>query len=241
MELIRIFLNLVFPRRCYICGKLINTDKGLCADCCSDIKFIGKPFCSKCGKPFLNALTFEGVEEPICLNCREKKLYFEYARSLGAYDGVLKDCIHLVKYKGKRIILNDIAGLARDQLKDLFGLEKISFILPVPLHKKRLRERGFNQSGLFANLLGNIYSIPVNENALSRISFSVPQTKLGSKERAKNIEGAFCAEDIRSIENSNILLIDDVYTTGSTVNECAKVLKRAKASNVYVFTIAHAV
>jgi len=239
MEFFKDLLNFIFPARCFICHGLLDINEGLCEKCLQKIKFVSEPFCSKCGKPFKTKETFEGVLDPVCLDCRDKKIFFEYARSLGNYEGVLRQCIHLLKYRGKKVILKKIDNIVEDLIGDLFCLEKISFVLPVPLHKKRFQERGFNQSTLIANLIGDSYSIPVIEEMLERISFSRPQVALGKKERIKNIKNVFKASTSPWIKNSIILLVDDVYTTGSTVNECARILKKAGASKVYVFTLAH--
>ena len=137
--------------------------------------------------------------------------------------------------------MKPLEKLLKSYLGGLIPFERISFIIPVPLHKKRLRERGFNQSEFIAGLIGNLYQIPVLSDLLTKTVPTLPQATLTKVERAKNIKGAFQVKESSYIQKGTVLLIDDVYTTGATVNECARVLKRAKAEQVYVFALAHGI
>ena len=241
MELLKGLLNLIYPPRCLICGKLLEDNDGLCPKCFQGIEIIKHPCCNICGKP-LQPESFIGIDDPVCFDCRKRKFFFNYARSIGKYKGILKECIHLLKYKGKKVLLKPLDKLIKTCLDELIPFEKISFITQVPLHKKRLRERGFNQSGLIAGLIGNRYQIPVLSNLLNRIVYTPPQATLTKVERLRNIKGVFAVVGTPSwVECGTILLIDDVYTTGATVNECAKVLKKAGAQEVYVLTLAHGI
>ena len=239
MELLKGFLNLIYPPRCLICGKLLEDNDGLCEKCFQEIEIIKFPYCNICGKPLEPVQSFINIDNPICLDCRERKFFFKCARSIGKYKGVLKECIHLLKYKGKKVILKPLNKLFEICLDGL-PFREISFIVPVPLHKKRLRERGFNQSELIAGLVGNRYQIPVLSSLLNKTVYTSPQVTLTRVERLRNIRGAFKALVPRG-GCGTILLIDDVYTTGATVNECAKVLKMAGVKEVYVLTLAHGI
>lgn len=241
MELLKGILNLIYPPRCLICFKLLENNDGFCQECFEKIEIIKAPLCNICGKPLEPPQAFKGIENPICFDCHNRKFFFKYARSIGKYKGVLKDCIHLLKYRGKKVLLKPLNKLIETHLDDLVPFEKISFIAPVPLHKKRLRERGFNQAELIANLIGKIYQIPVLSNLLEKTVHTLPQVDLNRIERARNIKGAFKVNENPYVQGGTILLVDDVYTTGATVNECVRVLKRAGAQEVYVLTLAHGI
>jgi len=234
-------LDFIYPPRCLVCRKLIQENEGLCVDCLEKIQLIEKPYCHKCGKPLEFEATFEDVQAPVCLDCRNKKLFFNFARSIGRYDGVLKECVHFLKYRSKKVLLKPISCLISKNLENTFLWEEFSFITPVPLHKKRYREREFNQAELIADLIGKQFRISVLPQALERTVYTSPQIKLNKEERLRNVKGVFKAGEHPWIRNSRILLVDDVYTTGSTLNECARVLKKAGAQEVYAFTLAHGI
>jgi len=241
MELLQGLLNLIYPPRCLICKKLLENNDGLCRECFQAIEIISAPYCNICGKPLEPVQSFAGVDSPVCSDCRGRKLFFRYARSIGKYKGILKECIHLLKYRGKKVLLKPLDILVKKCIDRFIPFEKISFIMPVPLHKKRFRQRGFNQSELIAELIGKHCRIPVLSTLLNRTVYTPSQTTLTKVERAKNVKGAFEVNESPYIKMGTILLVDDVYTTGATVNECARVLKRAKAKELYVLTLAHGI
>ncbi|PIV54739.1 ComF family protein [Candidatus Desantisbacteria bacterium CG_4_10_14_0_8_um_filter_48_22] len=232
-------LNFIYPPRCLACSKLLEDNAGLCGQCFEEIRIIVDPYCQRCGMPLDPPEAFKGIETPLCADCRNHRRPFALARSIGRYEGVLKKCIHLFKYKGRKVILKPIDKLISLYFPGLFPVEKISFIVPVPLHRKRLREREFNQSELVADMIGSKYGIPVLADILSRTVYTSPQVALTRDERAENVKGAFKAGESSWLPKSNILLVDDVYTTGATACECARVLKQAGAESVYIFTLAH--
>lgn len=231
----------MFPPRCLTCSRLLEDNQGLCQQCLDGIETIEYPYCDTCGKPLEPPGSFAGVDKPVCFDCRDTRFFFEYARSIGKYKGVLRECIHLLKYKGKKIILKSLDKLIGNNIYGFIPLEKISFIIPVPVHKKRLHERGFNQAELIARLIGDRYKISVFSNLLNKSVNTSPQVTLSREERSKNVRGVFAVTDCSCVRMGTILLIDDVYTTGATVNECARVLRRAKAKEVYVLTLAHGI
>jgi ComF family protein len=201
----------------------------------------------------------------ICGKCREKPPAFDMAISAGRYAGALSEAIKLFKYK-KKIHLGKILteqALKSNLLKDTMlnfhnpddlqtvwgcpvyrankAISAQTLIIPIPLHVKRLREREFNQSSIIASVIGRRFGIPVAANALIRHRHTRPQVELDGKDRKENVVGAFSVEDRALIEGKEIILVDDVYTSGSTVNECARTLKKNGAEKVYVVTIARMV
>jgi ComF family protein len=237
-------LNFVFPLDCKICEKPIRESKGysICEDCFKTIELIERPYCAKCGKPLIPTDFFKQNREILCLDCKRKKYSFEFSRSTGIYDKVLKKCIHLFKYYGEKKLAKPLGKLMVDSLvkNDEFK-RKIDLIIPVPLHRNDLKKRGFNQSVLLGKVTGDYLSIPVRENVLVKKKLTPFQVNLSKKERKINILGAFSVEKPEEIEGKNILILDDVFTTGATVEECTKELMKARAKNIFVLTLARTV
>lgn len=237
-------LNFIFPLDCKICEKPIRESKGysICEDCFKTIELIERPYCIKCGKPLIPSVFFKQNREILCLDCKRKKYSFEFSRSTGVYDKVLKKCIHLFKYYGEKKLAKPLGKLMVDYLvkNDEFK-KRIDLIIPVPLHKNDLRKRGFNQSILLGRVVGNYFSISVGEKVLIKKKLTPFQANLSKKEREKNILRAFLVEKPKEIKGKNILILDDVFTTGATVEECTKELMKARAKNIFVLTLARTV
>ncbi|OEU79721.1 MAG: hypothetical protein BA872_05565 [Desulfobacterales bacterium C00003060] len=253
-RLSRTFLNIIFPPRCLICsayydfrqvsnGKRTSdslsdfTIQYFCETCRKDIIRTASPFCTKCGFPFVSR---EG-ENHTCSECLLEKRYFRMARSFGVYQGALMEAIHHLKYKKKTSLCRPLSGLARETFFQFWDMSTIDLLVPVPLHVKRLRERGFNQAHLLIRRWAKQEGITLDCLTLSRNRHTKPQTTLSRAERRKNIKGAFSLRHSEKIKGQKILLVDDVYTTGATVNECARVLKKGGAEFVDILTLARAV
>ncbi len=181
------------------------------------------PYCSKCGGP----------TEGKCPRCREK-LAFDRARGAFLYEGIVREIISLFKYQGQRK-LSDL--LAPYLLKPLSELGKPDFIVPLPLHPAKRRKRGFSQTEFLARSLSKLSGLPVRA-PLIRVKNTKPQVKLPVEERKNNVRGAFALRGKEEIKGKNILLIDDVMTTGYTLSEAARLLKRSGASPVYALVVA---
>jgi ComF family protein len=151
------------------------------------------------------------------------------------------EAIHAFKYGKRASLSHPLAALARQAFFRFWDTDTIDLLVPVPLHLKRLRERGFNQAHLLIRRWAKLDQIPSDGLVLSRTRWTEPQTALSPKERQKNIKGAFAVENPEKIKGQRIVLVDDVYTTGSTVNECARVLMAAGAETVDVLILARAV
>ena len=236
-------LNFVFPLNCEICQKPIRESKGysICEDCFNRIEFIEKPYCVKCGKPLIKTEFFLKNKDILCADCRKEKYSFKFARSVTVYNKILKKFIHLYKYYNEKKLADPLGKLLINYLLKCKEFEKIDLLIPVPMHKNDLRKRGFNQSVLLGRKIGNYFSIPIEEKILIKEKSTPFQINLSKKERKKNLIKVFSVKEPEKFENKNILIVDDVFTTGSTVNECAKEIKKAKAKNIFVLTLARSI
>ncbi|MFA5323765.1 MAG: ComF family protein [Smithella sp.] len=239
MTLNEVFSNLsevIFPPKCLGCAEIIKSSNGqiFCSTCNGEINFINGSICPVCGTTFSDS----PAESHLCGDCLEKRPYFSYARAVFSYEDIILNAIHQFKYNRNISIGEMLASFMADFSFPGINYTDYCMIIPVPLHIKRLRERGFNQSLILARTIGEKQQIPVNFSLLKRKKFTLTQTGSNKKERKQNIKGAFEVSDPRKIVDKNIILVDDVYTTGATVNECAKTLIKAGAQRVSVLTIA---
>jgi len=216
----------------------------LCTTCSATFLSVESPICSKCGIVFKSR---QG-EDRVCGDCIEAPKNYGMARSTGVYDQVLMSAIHCLKYKEKIQLALPLGTLLFNTFSRYWDKKRIDIIVPVPLHERKLRIRGFNPSFLlvrnwpqiFEMLNGHLPAIPVDKDMLVRKKWTAPQAGLGRKERLQNIKNAFVINDTSKIEGKKILLVDDVYTTGATANECAKVLLKGGSRQVDVLTLARA-
>ena len=233
------FLNLLLPPICPLCSS-DALDGRFCRKCLDSIRLITGPICICCGRPFVS----QECESHLCGECIKagEKIAFSTARSVCIYEGALLDAIHIFKYNGKTSLSKPLIAImaGAQHVFEKAGLlfNSHDLVVPVPLHKKRLKERGFNQSLFLAKGLAGIYNLPVDYLNLKRIRATDPQVNLKGEDRINNVRGAFAAEDRAVFKDKMVLLIDDVYTTGATVLECSRVLKRAGAKSVDVVTLA---
>jgi ComF family protein len=235
----RWLLNLVFPPLCPICQTLLDdkeNDLSLCTTCRTAIKPLCPPFCPLCGLPVPSG---DG-EGYLCGPCLEEKRHFEVHRSSGLYEGVLKEAIHHFKYGGVFSLVRVFGGFMQPTLQALSQEYPVDVMIPVPLYIRRLRERGFNQALLLVKELNKRFGIPYEGRALKKIKDTPVQIFLKKRERKKNLTGAFQVKDTEAIQGKSVLLVDDVYTTGATVNECSRTLLKAGAERVAVLTVARA-
>lgn len=232
-------LDLVLPKRCAGCQKtwLPSCGGNWCDACLGDLPWIESPFCSLCGHPFTSG---SESQDHLCGDCLRSSFHFTSARSSIKYAGVIRERIHELKFGGQ---LHWIPALSELLVRtyERHQMPPVDFVSAVPLHKRRLRQRGFNQSALLAKAFARSLGIDVVLDIVSRQVWSVPQTRLKRDERLINVLGAFAVHDRGRVKNRSFLIIDDVYTTGSTLNECAKVLMKAGASSVHALTLARSI
>jgi ComF family protein len=217
----------------------------LCSTCTSGFLPVESPKCSRCGMMFKSR---QG-EDHLCGECLDSTKRFQMARSVGIYKDTLMAMIHCFKYKGKIQLSRPLGTLLFLAFVSFWDQMNIDLIVPVPLHSKKLRMRGFNASFLLIKDWGDMAKflnvrlpdMPVDTHVLTRKRWTDPQTGLGRKERLKNIKNVFKISDGSKINGKRILIVDDVYTTGATVNECARVLLKGGAGRVDVLTLARAI
>lgn len=229
----KLLIDIILPPRCLLCGKVIHSDDTLCSDCFANINFISKPYCKHCGLPLID--NTQG--ELCCISCLSKKSILRLCRSAVKYDDFSKKIILDFKFsdrlENKKLLSRwlFIAG------EDIFK-QGIDIIIPVPLHSARLFKRKYNQSAVLADGLSELCHIPANYSLLKKIKHTAPQIQCSGKQRLKNVKDAFQVISPEQIRGKRIVLIDDVYTTGATLTECAKALKKAGAKSVDALTVA---
>ncbi len=261
-------LDLVFPKLCPFCES-IRFEEGICDKCLMNISFTReRSICLRCGVPFgyivkgqgIQGLVYEGhgnhekvppmgdtstmhtfsIPEHLCGRCILGEFYFDRARSIAFYDGLLKDVLHKFKYEGKlslgrilsRILINNFPN----------DLDTPDLVIPVPLYIDRLRKREYNQSVVLGENIAKYLRVSFDPFVLRRVKDTRPQFEIRSDvEKRRNVKGAFIVRNIDKIKRKSILLVDDIFTTGSTINECTRVLLEADASCVQVLTLMRAV
>jgi len=229
-------LAFFYPETCQICRMERATagDGYVCSHCRSQVHFIKPPFCERCGLPYSGDFTtpFE------CTNCREMELHFNSARSAVVAHNVVREAIHRYKYQRALWFEPFLADLLLSAVLPTLREQSWDFIVPVPLHPLKHREREFNQAERLATYLGAATGVPLNLKLLRRIRPTATQTRLTRQQRAANMRAAFAVCPRARLDGERIILVDDVFTTGATTSACAQVLKAAGAGEVCVWTVA---
>jgi ComF family protein len=229
-------LGFFYPEICQLCETERATAKDgfVCARCWSHIRFIRPPFCDRCGLPFEGDITtiFE------CTNCREMELHFSSARSAVVAKTVVLEAIHRFKYQNALWFENFLADLFLREAVPVLRGQKWDFIVPVPLHSLKQREREFNQAEILAGRLSAATKIPLHTKLLRRVTSTKTQTRLTKQQRAENMRGAFAVRTGEKLAGEKIIVVDDVFTTGATTSACAQALRAAGAGEVCVWTVA---
>lgn len=221
--------DFLFPRQCIGCGKVGDF---LCSGCCRKLPRILSPLCQKCGKSESTGF--------LCPSCWGWRSQIDGIRSVFRFEGLVRDTVHALKYYNFRSLSRPMADLMADYLchSQIPG----DVLVPVPLHRHRVKERGYNQSSLLVRELGKIVGLPVLDNVLCRVKDSPPQAKTASVgERYQNVRGAFACQSSGEIAGRAVIVIDDVCTSGATLEACADALKTAGAISVWGLTFAREV
>lgn len=247
----QLLLDAVFPPHCAGAqnGCEIWSRDLFCGSCAQTLQPLEPPFCTVCGAPF-DPTSFDPMSQAadICDKCRDNRYHaappFAAIRSLYAFEGAIRQAVHRLKYDGKTALSAPLAALMNEFLRQsstrFLDNKALTHIVAVPLHSRRQRQRGYNQSELLADQLGRLTNVPFSP-ILLRTRHTTPQIELSIRERATNVQGAFALKQNVNIAGATILLIDDVYTTGATLRECARVLKNGGATQVYGLTLARAI
>lgn len=247
-------VDLLLPEEegCVLCGRIGEGRMEeifyapICKNCLAAIPFVQPPHCRVCGRPTRGVSAPErsrGDERDdardgtFCGDCTTGGRFFKIARAVGVYDGALKDFIHALKFRGRRELAEGLGVLMARVASREKVMRGVELAVPVPLHPKRLAERGYNQAELLAHMVGSCLGVPVKP-ALVRSIHTGEQNKLGRQLRRENLRGAFTVPYPLVVAGKRVLLIDDVITTGATANECARALLKAGAAEVYVLAAA---
>ncbi|MDI6799993.1 MAG: ComF family protein [Actinomycetota bacterium] len=220
-------IEVIYPIRCVICKR--GGGEIICSSCRDNLPLIEKPICRRCGKP-------TGADVNSCLDCRGR-FKFEKARSLGLFEAGLKEAVYGLKYKNRRSVACFLGEMAAPILADFSDVDIATF---VPLSRKKMKKRGYNQAELIASRIAEGAPLPVL-SLMERTSEEMDQVSLTHKERQRNVKGVFKVIKPGAAAGKNILLIDDVFTTGATADECSKVLLKAGAAKVDLLTIARVI
>lgn len=225
------FLDILYPRHCPVCHNIIGfRGQKICDRCREELKPVTGPRCYKCSRPLNNP----GQE--YCRDCSRRIHFFEQGTGIFPYSTLLQESLYKLKYEKRQEYGTFYGELGALLAKEQIRRWKIDIIVPVPLHRKRLEKRGYNQSELIAEALGKGLALPVDKVVLKRKINTRPQKDLGPAERKVNLKNAFVSNG--RLERENVLLVDDIYTTGATVDEAARTLKKAGAARVYFLVIA---
>jgi competence protein ComFC len=229
-------LELLFPRSCIACSHALEAYESghyICEQCTLSAPIIHEPVCDHCGLPFCGA----AAEETICLTCKQTPFHFNKALGLLKHEGIGKQLIHLIKYSRGFFLKKDLINLIQKNERYKNFLYN-AVLVPVPLHSRKERERGFNQTSILASWLKTIDCSVTVEPILRKLKDTPSQTGLNRQKRLENVKTSIVlAPNSKVYPEKRYIILDDVFTTGSTVNACARVLKEKGASCVDVITI----
>lgn len=225
----RWILDFLYPPRCPVCDTAVLPQRRICAECVKKLRRANGAVCFKCGKPLANG------RQEFCADCEKKPRRFTRGRALWIYEKEVKSSVYRFKYQNKR----EYGAAYAEEIAKWDGAwikgKGIQAIVPVPLHKNRQKKRGYNQAEILAKELGRILDIPVRTDILRRERDTRPQKTLNDAQRKQNLRHAFRAKE--GAVPGRVLLVDDIYTTGSTMNAAAGALLDAGAGQVYAYCV----
>ncbi len=230
--MIKKFMDLIYPRRCPLCDTVMEFDgPQVCQLCLKKQVRIVPPYCMKCGK------TIEDITEEYCGDCTVLPKSYDRGFPAFAYVGAIKDAIYAFKYKNQRNYSSFFSSCILEQYGQQFRELQLDGLVPVPVHKDKRKQRGYNQAEVLAEDLGRQLQVPVYPAYLLRVVNTSPQKELNDKTRLKNLKSAFKIGE-NKIKLKKVLLVDDIYTSGATVEACTRVLLEAGAEHVYYTSVA---
>lgn len=227
----RLILDMIYPLTCPVCCDILPKGKLICDKCDRKLEYIIEPMCKKCGKQLDN------TEKEYCYDCNRKKHIYDRGVATFKYNDAIKHSIYRFKYINKREYGAFYASRTVKVNGHIINGWDADVIIPVPLYRKKQNKRGFNQAYVLAKEIGLIMNIPCEKGLLIRKRDTIPQKELNDTERKKNLEGAFAVDRVNLSGIKAVILVDDVYTTGSTVNQCAMLLKAAGVRKVYFIAL----
>lgn len=227
-------LDLIYPPACVFCGKPLiwQNNITICSDCIELLEYMNDESCWNCSSP----LGKYRARQKECDECKHRNHKFTRVVAACKYNKSAKEIIHAYKFCNMKHLSSLISHIVYKRYLQEYSTLKFDYIIPVPLHKRKICERGYNQSALIAKYISDMTGFTYSDKLLSRIKYTVSQSLLNSQDRETNLIGAFDVE--KPLDNSTILLVDDVFTTGSTISECAYTLKHYGARRVYAIVFA---
>lgn len=223
-------LDLIYPRRCPVCQDIVPEQKLICPECQKKLPYVRQPRCMKCGK------SVDTMEQEYCGDCQRIKKHYKRGYPVFVYAAPVKQGVMAMKYQNRR----EYAGFYSQEMLRLFGAEwrelRLDGIIPIPIHSHRLRRRGYNQAELLAKPVSCQLQVPLYNKLLVRSIDTLPQKELDDKERMKNLKKAFLFRE-NAVELKKVLLVDDIYTTGSTIEACTEVLMQGGVEQVYYTSV----
>ena len=228
-SIIKIFLDWLYPAKCPVCGLILEDDNKICPECFEKLKLVGDDTCESCGA----ALGLSGI----CFNC-ENDFSFESNRAIFEYNETMREIIHNIKYNKKAHKMVAMADIMEEHAGyKLYDLADFDMIIPVPLHNKRYRKRGFNQADILGRKLSDITGVKLEADICIRKVDSAPQSLIQPGSRRKNVEGIFDLKANIDLKEKKIILVGDIFTSGSTLNSLSNMLKEVGAETVVCVTL----
>ena len=231
-----LFLHILFPNTCYACRRdlALGQKEPLCEECLKQIKTVGSLYCQRCGKPLPDG----GAHCYQCRGTKARQFKCKIIRSAVVFSPQVRALVHAFKYADQAYLSDFLSDMMYCHFYDYTDLSESELIIPVPLHAKKAKTRGYNQAELLAESLAQKLCLPLSKQVLKRVRNTPSQTKLGREDRLKNMSDAFECVIGEKIKGKVVLLIDDVATTGATLEGCAAALKKAGAKKVMAYTLA---
>lgn len=222
--------EILYPPRCPVCDRILKPGEQICKACEKRIRTVSEPVCKRCGKPL------QSEQAEYCTDCKKKQHAYRQGKAVFVYQGSIRESMYRFKYHNRREYAVFYAKEAARLYSDWIRRNEIEVIVPVPMYLWKKRRRGYNQAEVFARALGREWGIPVEDKLVRRVRNTTPQKELNDKERVRNLKNAFqLASNI--VEYSKILLVDDIYTTGSTMDAVAEQLLSGGAKSIYYICI----
>jgi ComF family protein len=225
--------NFIFPNSCFLCATPDVEYDGFCNDCYKQLNFVSEPVCNVCGR--LVPIVFQNNIEK-CSECQKGNKFYDNARALLQFNEGSKSLVHKFKYYDQTRLASVVSKLIYFRYKK--KLQDYDCIIPVPMYKIKRIFRLYNQSQILATKIGKLMQKPVDNQVLFKTKWTKPQSTLTLKKRKENLLDSFLSKNIQKIKSKKIILVDDVITTGNTINTCSKILKKSGASSVFVLAIA---
>ena len=223
-------LEILYPRRCAVCDEIEVTGKGICPLCKDKVHVAGEPACKKCGKPFVDE------RKEFCTDCGKKHHVYTQGKAVFVYEGGIRNSMYRFKYGNKREYAEFYADAAIEKYGTWLKRTEAEVLIPVPMFPRKKRLRGYNQAEVFAQALGRKTGIPVERHLIKRVRNTTPQKELNDLQRRSNLKNAFqLTSDI--VKYKKVVLVDDIYTTGSTMDEISKTLKESGVKKIYYICI----